>query len=70
MMNEFMEEEKPYFMYNTKLKDDEIDRLTDPEDTTNFGDVPHRAKKGVIPVSPQSNYYRKTSVTLSDKTGM
>ena len=69
-IGKFMEEEKPYFMYNARLKDDEIDRLTEPDDTTNLGDVPQRAKKGVIPVSPQSNYYRNTSVTLSDKTGL
>ena len=71
-IGKFMEEEKPYFMYNTKLKDDETDRLTDPEteETTKLGDVPQRQQKGVLPVSPQSNYYRNTSRSLSDKTGM
>ena len=69
-VGKFMEEEKPYFVYNAKLEDDELDRLTNPEDTTSLGDVPQRPRKGVIPVSPQSSYYRNTSRSLSDKTGL
>ena len=69
-VGKFMEEEKPYFTYDAKLEDDETSRLTEPEDGTSLGDVPHGTQKGVIPISPQSNYYRNTSVTLSDKTGL
>ena len=69
-IGKFMEEEKPYFVHNAKLEDDEMDRLTNPEDATSLGDVPQSSKKGVIPVSPQSNYYRNTSRSLSDKTGL
>ncbi len=69
-VGKFMEEEKPYFMYDEKLEDDETDRLTSPEDATSLGEVPHGTQKGVLPVSPQSNYYRNTSRTFSDKTGM
>ena len=69
-VGKFMEEEKPYFMYDAKLEDDETARLTSPEDTTSLGDVSHQVRKGVIPVNPQSTYYRNTSYTLSDKTGL
>ena len=69
-VGKFMEEEKPYFVYNAKLEDDELDRLTNPEDTTSLGDVPQRPRKGVIRVSPQSSYYINTSRSLSDKTGL
>ena len=69
-VGKFMEEERPYFMYNAKLEDDELERLTHPEDTTSLGDVPHQVRKGVIPVNPHSTYYRNTSYTLSDKTGL
>jgi len=71
-IGKFMEEEKPYFMYSAKMEDDEMDRLTAPEgeDATKLGEVPHGKQKGVIPVNPTSNYYRNTSYTFSDKTGL
>ena len=69
-VGKFMEEEKPYFMYNSKLEDDEMDRLTKPEDGTDLGEVPHAPRKGILPLNPHSNYYTNTSYTFSDKTGL
>jgi hypothetical protein len=49
-LSKFLEEEKPYFMYEKKLDDEETERVTDPdaEDSTELGEVPHAAKKGSI----------------------
>ena len=49
-LSKFLEEEKPYFMYEKKLEDQETERITEPEpeDSTEFGEVPHAEKKGSI----------------------
>ena len=49
-LSKFLEEEKPYFMYEEKLDNEETERLTDPdaEDSTECGEVPHAEKKGSI----------------------
>lgn len=49
-LSKFFEEERPYFMYEKKLDDEETERLTDPsaEDSTEFGEVPHAQKKGSV----------------------
>ena len=47
-ISSFLEEERPYFMYDKAYKEQEIDMYTDPdsEDTTELGEVPHEEKKG------------------------
>lgn len=59
----WIEEEKPHFMYQKASEEQEVDRLTDPEEdeTTPLGQVPHRDRKGSIqpkvhPVSVQKAY--------------
>lgn len=49
-LSKFLDEEKPYFMYEKQLDDEETERLTDPdaEDSTEFGEVPHAERKGSI----------------------
>ncbi len=49
-LSKFLDEEKPYFMYEKKLEDEETERITEPEDedSTEFGEVPHAQKKGSI----------------------
>ena len=49
-LSKFIDEEKPYFMYEKKLEDEETERLTEPEpeDSTEFGEVPHAQRKGSI----------------------
>ena len=49
-LGKFLEEEKPYFMYEKAYKDMEVASLTDPDadETTELGKVPQAAKKGSI----------------------
>mgnify|MGYP003653607146 CR=1 FL=1 len=49
-ISKFLEEEKPYFMYEKAYKENEIEDLVepDPEDSTELGEVPQAAKKGSI----------------------
>jgi len=49
-ISKFLEEERPYFMYEKAYKDQELDDLVDPtvEDSTELGEVPQAAKKGSI----------------------
>ena len=56
-IGKFMEEEKPYFMYSSKMADEETNRVTDPDKATSLGDVDHEANKGNIPVDPRGGYY-------------
>ena len=45
----FIEEERPYFAYEDKHERDGIDRLTQPDESTELGQVPQEAEKGVLP---------------------
>jgi hypothetical protein len=47
---QFIESERSYFRFQEKSKDDEMERLFDPDDeySTELGEVPQRAKKGTI----------------------
>lgn len=56
-IGKFMNEERPYFMYSSRMADEESERITEPEDTTSLGDVGHRANKGVIPKDPSGGLY-------------
>jgi len=49
-INKFIEEEKPYFMYEKAHKEMEVEEWTDPpaDETTPLGKVPQAAKKGSI----------------------
>lgn len=49
-ISKFLEEEKPYFMYEKAYKDQELHDLVDPapSDSTELGEVPQAAKKGSI----------------------
>jgi len=49
-VGKFIEEERPQFMYEAAVEDQEEDRLLEPdvEDSTEFGEVPHSTKKGSI----------------------
>jgi len=49
-INKFIEEEKPYFMYEKAHREMEVEEWTDPpaDETTELGKVPQAAKKGSI----------------------
>ena len=49
-VNKFLEEERPYFMYEKAYKEQEVEEWTDPpaDETTELGEVPQAAKKGSI----------------------
>jgi len=49
-LGKFMEEERPYFIYEKAYKENEIDDWVDPtpEDSTELGEVPQAPKKGSI----------------------
>ena len=49
-LGKFLEEERPYFMYERAYKEEEIEDETDPSiaDSTELGEVPQAAKKGTI----------------------
>ena len=49
-LGKFIEEEKPYFMYEKAYREMEVEELTDPpaSETTPLGRVPQAAKKGSI----------------------
>ena len=49
-LGKFLEEERPYFMYEKAYKEQEIENETDPDiaDSTELGRVPQAAKKGSI----------------------
>jgi hypothetical protein len=49
-IGKFIEEEKPYFMYEKAYREMEVEELTDPpaDETTPLGKVPQAAKKGSI----------------------
>jgi len=49
-IGKFLEEEKPYFMYEKAYKENEMEDLVEPEgeDSTELGEVPQAAKKGSI----------------------
>lgn len=56
----FMEEEQPYFAYDKSYREQEIDRVVEPDhqDSTELGDVPHAPKKGSIEPSRMRRYIR------------
>ena len=56
-IGKFMDQERPYFMYSSRMADDETDRVTEPENTTSLGDVEHRASKGSVPIDPTGGLY-------------
>lgn len=69
-IGKFMDEERPYFMYSSKIDDEETSRVTDPENTTSLGDVSHSPLKGVAPVDPSGGVYQgfRGSLSLFEET--
>jgi hypothetical protein len=63
-IGKFMNEERPYFMYSSRMADEETDRVTEPENTTSLGDVEHSANKGVIPKDPIGGLYGGNRSTI------
>jgi hypothetical protein len=57
-LSKFMEEERPYFAYDKAYRQQETDRLVDPdeEDTTELGEVPHNSNKGSITRDTHGRY--------------
>mgnify|MGYP001284276589 CR=1 FL=1 len=48
-IGKFIEEERPYFTYEERHEQDNIDRLTQPDQSTELGQVPQETEKGVLP---------------------
>lgn len=57
-IGKFMDEERPYFMYSSRMADEETDRVTEPEDTTSLGTVQQKSHKGVVPRDPSGGIYQ------------
>jgi len=57
-ISKFMEEERPYFAYDKAYRQQEQDRLLNPEeeDSTELGEVPHSTKKGSITRDTHGRY--------------
>ena len=50
-IGKFIEEEKPYFMWDAAHRKSEVERLLEPDviDSTEYGEVPQKVYKGSIP---------------------
>lgn len=50
-INKFIEEEKPFFMWQKKMELEHEEEMLDPgpEESTELGEVPHEASKGSVP---------------------
>jgi len=57
-LSKFIDEERPYFAYDKAYRQQEIDRLVDPdeEESTELGEVPHSTKKGSITRDTHGRY--------------
>tara|TARA_B100000287_G_scaffold10618_1_gene10744 strand:+ start:160 stop:696 length:537 start_codon:yes stop_codon:yes gene_type:complete len=57
-ISKFIDEERPYFAYDKAYQQQEIDRLVDPEeeDSTELGEVPHKAQKGSMDKHARGKY--------------
>ena len=57
-LSKFMDEERPYFAYDKAYRQQETDRLVDPEDedSTELGEVPHERNKGSITRDTHGRY--------------
>lgn len=47
-IGKFIEEEKAYFEYDNRHEEEVTDMLTQPQDSTDLGDVKHQASKGSL----------------------
>jgi hypothetical protein len=63
-IGKFMNEERPYFMYSSRMADEETDRVTEPDNTTSLGDVEHRVSKGSVPIDPTGGLYGNLRGTI------
>jgi hypothetical protein len=57
-LSKFIDEERPYFAYDKAYRQQEVDRIVDPEDedSTELGEVPHSNKKGSITRDTHGRY--------------
>lgn len=55
----FIEDERPTFVYQKAIEQEEEDRLLEPdsEDSTELGEVPHKEKKGTLPDKLTKRYW-------------
>jgi hypothetical protein len=45
-IGKYIEQERPYFIYSKAMEEEEVERLTEPDNQTELGEVPHKAEKG------------------------
>lgn len=57
-LSKFIDEERPYFAYDKQYRQQEVDRLADPDDesSTELGEVPHSKQKGSITRDTHGRY--------------
>ena len=71
VLNEFMEDETPYFRSSEAFDDDRLDALLRPseEDSTELGDVPHSDRKGSMTkqIGPYGFQYNYSLVRESER---
>jgi hypothetical protein len=51
-IGKYIEDERPYFAYSQAIQEDETERVTDPDNFTELGEVPQSPKKGNLPKDP------------------
>ena len=63
-IGKFMDEERPYFMYSSRMADEETERVMEPDNTTGLGDIQQKSHKGVVPRDPSGGIYQGFKGTL------
>jgi hypothetical protein len=64
-IGKYIEQEKPYFIYSKAMEEDEVERLTEPDNQTELGEVPQAAKKGSMPKDPYGYFFPYSGSTYN-----
>ena len=63
-IGKYIEDERPYFVYSQAIEEDETERITDPDNFTELGEVPQSSKKGNLPKDPYGYFFPYSSGSL------
>jgi len=63
-IGKYIEDEKPYFVYSQAMEEEEAERVTEPDNYTELGEVPQSAKKGNLPKDPYGYFFPYSSGSL------
>jgi hypothetical protein len=62
-IGKYIEQERPYFIYSKAVEEEEVERLTEPDNQTELGEVPHKAEKGALPKDPYGYFFPHSSAS-------